>query len=145
MINEFPEVMVRSASPELLEGMKMKEESGKLVVPVVKKIPNELVGAGFGTRALSSHIDIQTYYPPDIEKYGLDELRFGDMVCLENILSDYGRHVYRGGRTIGVICSGPSDMSGQGIGVSTILSSSEGEIKPVIEGDANLKNILELG
>ena len=143
-IEEFPQIMVSSASPELLEGMGLKEENGQLVVPVVKKIPHYIVGAGFGTRAHSSHIEIQTCYEHDIKKYGLDGLKFGDIVALSDILSDYGRHYYKGGMTIGVVCSGPSDVSGQGIGVSTILSSSKGHIKPVTAPEANLKNILNL-
>jgi hypothetical protein len=143
-IEDFDDVLVRSSSPELLEGMKMKVQAGKLIVPVAMRIPHILIGAGIGTRAHSSHIEIQTCYPPDIKEYGLDDLRFGDIVFLQDTLSDYGRHFYRGGSTVGVIVSGPSEISGQGIGVSTILSSKTGLMEPLISKEANLQNILKL-
>jgi hypothetical protein len=117
---------------------------GKLRVPVALEVPAKIVGAGYGSQAHSSHIDIQTCYPPDIKEYGLDRLRFGDIVALRDVGSDYGRHYYRGATTLGIVCSGPSELSGQGIGVTTILSNIEGKIEPVESKDANLVNILEL-
>jgi len=107
-------------------------------------VPAKIVGAGYGTQAHSSHIDIQTCYPPDIKEYGLDRLRFGDIVALQDVGSNYGRHYYRGATTIGIVCSGPSEISGQGIGVTTILSNLEGKVAPVESREANLMNILEL-
>jgi hypothetical protein len=143
-ISGFEEVMVHSASPELLEGIRIEEEKAKLRVPVVKVIPNELIGAGFGTSAHSSHIEIQTCYPPDIEKHQLDELRFGDIVALQNILSDYGRQYYKGAMTIGVICSGPSEVSGRGIGVTTIMSSKTSLIDSRLEPESNICKALKI-
>jgi hypothetical protein len=144
-IKGFKEVMINSASPKLIEGMGMEEDGDKLVVPVVMEVPHFLIGAGFGTRAHSSHIDIQTCYPPDVVEYGLDRLRFGDLVALQDILSDYGRQFYGGATTIGVVCSGPSEISGQGIGVTTIISSRTGLISTRIDGDANISKALGMG
>ncbi len=143
-IEGHEDVMVHSCSPELLEKMGIEEEDGKLIVPVALEVPAKIVGAGYGTQAHSSHIDIQTCYPPDIEEYGLDKLRFGDIVALKDVSSNYGRHYYRGATTIGIITSGPSELSGMGIGVTTILSHLEGKLVPVLSEGANLKNILEL-
>lgn len=141
-IDGYEDVMVWSLGPNLLESMGIKDMNGKLYVPVVKVIPAELMGEGWGTGAHSSHIGIQTCYPPDIDVYGLDELRFGDLVYLKDILSDWGRHHYRGGASIGVIVSGPSDVSGRGIGVSTILSSRNGKLEPVLDSKANIGRYL---
>jgi len=138
-IKGYDDVMIHSSSPELIEDVK-----GKLRVPVALEVPAKIVGSGYGTQAHSSHIDIQTCYPPDIKEYGLDRLRFGDIVALRDVGSDYGRHYYRGATTIGIVCSGPSELSGQGIGVTTILSNIEGKIEVVESKDANLVNILEL-
>lgn len=143
-ISGFEDVMVHSASPRLIEGIGIEEEYGKLRVPVVKVFPNDLIGAGFGTSANNSHIEIQTCFPPDIEKHRLDELRFGDLVALENILSDYGRQYYRGAMTIGVICSGPSEISGQGIGVTTIMSSRTSLIDPWLNPESNICKTLKI-
>jgi hypothetical protein len=143
-ISGYDDVMVHSSSPELIEGMGIEDVKGKLKVPVALEAPAKIVGAGYGTQAHSSHIDIQTCYPPDIKEYGLDRLRFGDIVALRDVGSNYGRHYYRGATTIGIVCSGPSEISGQGIGITTILSNLDGRIDPVESKDANLVNILEL-
>lgn len=65
-------------------------------------------------------------------------------MALRDVSCNYGRHYYRGATTIGIVCSGPSEISGQGIGVTTILSNLDGKIEPVESKDANLVNILEL-
>ena len=143
-ITGHEDVMIYSCSPELLENMGIEEVDGRLNVPVALEVPAKIVGAGYGTQAHSSHIEIQTCYPPDIKMYGLDRLRFGDIVALKDVSSNYGRHYYRGATTIGVVCSGPSELSGMGIGVTTILSHLDGKLVPVESPDANLKNILEL-
>jgi hypothetical protein len=143
-IEGYEDVLVRSLGPRLLESMGIEEKGGKLHVPAVKEIPHTLMGEGWGTGAHSSHIGIQTCYEPDIAAHGLDELRFGDVVFLGDILSDWGRHYYRGGSSIGVVVSGPSDVSGRGIGVCTILSSKEGRLEPSINADANIGSYLGL-
>ncbi len=143
-IKGYDDVMIHSGSPELVEGMGIEDIKGRLKVPVALEVPAKIVGAGYGSQAHSSHIDIQTCYPPDIKEYGLDRLRFGYIVALRDVSCNYGRHYYRGATTIGIVCSGPSEISGQGIGVTTILSNLDGKIEPVESKDANLVNILEL-
>ena len=143
-IEGHEDVMVHSSSPDLLMKMNIDEYNGKLNIPVALEVPAKIVGAGYGTRSHSSHIDIQTCFPPDIKEYGLDKLRFGDIVALKDVSSNYGRHYYRGATTIGIIVSGPSELSGMGIGVTTILSNLEGKLVPVESKNANLKNILGL-
>jgi hypothetical protein len=142
-IEGFDDVRVVSLDPELLEKMGVEEKGGKLVVPVVKEIPHEIVGEGSGGRpSEQGNWNIQTCYPPDIEEYGLDELRFGDLVLLKDIQSDWGRGQYRGGATVGVVSAGPSEISGRGIGVTTIMSSRFGNITAKIDSKANIGNYL---
>jgi hypothetical protein len=61
---------------------------------------------------------------------------------LKDIQTDYGKGYYSGGATIGVVCSGPSDFSGLGIGVTPILSSRSGKIVARIDPEANIGNYL---
>jgi hypothetical protein len=143
-ITGFDDVKVRSVAPELLEQMDIKVVNDTLIVPVVKEIPHHLLGEGWGSQASLSHIGIQTCYPPDIKEYGLHDLRFGDVVMLKDLLSDFGRGYYRGGATIGVVCSGPSDIAGRGIGVTTILSTRTGRLAAKLDPDANIGNYLAL-
>ncbi len=141
-IENFDDVFIHGLDPTILEKMGIREMGGKLVVPVVKEIPAEIVGRGAGGSSLSGNWHIQTCYPPDIEKYGLDELRYGDIVLLKDIQTDYGKGYFRGGATVGVVCAGPSDFSGLGIGVTPIISTRSGKIAAHIDPAANIGKYL---
>ncbi|UCE41462.1 MAG: DUF4438 domain-containing protein [Candidatus Aminicenantes bacterium] len=143
-IEGYKDVFAHSISPETLEKLGIRESNGKLEVPVVKEIPALIIGQGAGRGSLSGNWHIQTCFPPDIKKYGLDELRFGDIVILKDIQTDYGMGYYKGGATIGVICSGPSDISGLGIGVTPILSNRFGKITARIDPTANIAKVLSI-
>jgi hypothetical protein len=132
-------------APDLLEKLGLRVAGDKLEVPVVKEIPAEIVGQGAGGGALYGNWHIQTCYPPDIKKYGLDELRFGDLVLLKDTQTDFGRGYYKGGATVGVVCGGPSDLSGLGIGVTAILSTRFGKLAGKIDPGANIGKYLGLG
>jgi len=141
-IEGYKDVFAHGISPKTLEKLGIKEKNGKLEVPVVKEIPAVIMGQGAGRGSLSGNWHIQTCFPPDIKKYSLDELCFGDIVIMQDIQTDYGMGYYKGGATIGVICSTPSDISGMGIGVTPILSSSFGKITARIDSTANIAKVL---
>jgi len=84
---------------------------------------------------------IQTCYPPDIKKYGLDELRFGDIVLLKDVQTITGR-ILQGRRDRGGRLQRPSDMSGLGIGVTPILSTRFGKLVARLDADANIGRCL---
>lgn len=139
-VNGFDDVFPHGIDPDILEKI-MVVKGGKIEVPVVKEIPAEIMGNGSG-HGVAGHWNIQTCYPPDIKKYKLDELRFGDLVLLKDIQTDYGKGYYHGGATLGVICSGPSDISGLGIGVTPILSTRQKVIVGRIDKSANIAKFL---
>ncbi len=143
-INGFKDIFVHGVTPEILEKLLIQTADGKLEVPVVKEIPGEIAGQGSGGGSLSGNWHVQTCYPPDIKKYGLDELRFGDLVLLKDIQTDYGKGYFRGGATVGVVCSGPSDISGLGIGVTPILSTRFGKLKARLDPTSNIGKYLGL-
>jgi hypothetical protein len=136
-IEGFQDVIVRHISPEVLEKLGIHNVEGKLRVPVVMEVPAEIVSRGW-----RNNWNIQTCYPPDIKKYNLEKLRFGDIVLLKDIQSDYGHGIYIGGATVGIVCTGPSDRSGQGIGVMPFLSTRFGKLTARIDPDANLGKYL---
>jgi hypothetical protein len=141
-IEGFKDVIAHGISPEVLEKLEIRNVAGKLEVPVVKEIPAEIVGQGAGGSSLTGNWHIQTCYPPDIKEFGLDELRFGDLVLLKDTETDFGKGYYRGGATLGVVCSGPSDLSGMGIGVTPILSTRFGKLTARIDPSANIGKCL---
>ena len=144
-IEGFKDVFVHGLAPGLLEKLGIRAAGDRLEVPVVKEIPAEIVGQGAGGGALTGNWHIQTCYPPDIKQYGLEALRFGDLVLLQDTQTDYGRGYYRGGATVGVVCSGPSDFSGLGIGVTPILSTRSGKLTAKIDPGANIGKYLGIG
>lgn len=131
-IEGFEDIFVHGLTPDVLEKLVSQTADGRLEVPVVKEIPAEIIGRGY----------IQTCYPPDIEKYGLKDLRFGDIVYLKDVQADYGQGYYKGGATVGIVCSGPSDMAGLGIAVSPILSTRGGRLSPRIDSSSNIGKYL---
>lgn len=141
-IEEFSDIFIHSVSPDVLEKMDLRRRDDKLEVPVVKIIPAEIVGQGAGRTSLYGHFCLQTCYPPDIEKYGLKELRYGDLVFLEDTQNDYGKGYFKGAGTVGIVCSGPSDISGLGIGVLAILSNRDGKLQPRLDPEANIARYL---
>lgn len=142
-IEGFDDVFVHGLAPEVLEALVSQTADGRLQVPVVKEIPGEIMGQGAGASSLSGHWNIQTSYPPDIDAHGLRDLRFGDIVYLRDVQTDYGKGYYKGGATIGIVSSGPSEMSGVGIAVTPILSSREGGLLlPRIDPQANIGRYL---
>jgi hypothetical protein len=143
-IEGFKDVFAHGVTPDVLEKIVIQSAAGKLEVPVVKEIPAEIVGQGAGGGSLSGNWHIQTCYPPDIKKYGLDELRFGDLVFLKDIQTDYGKGYFKGGATLGVVCAGPSDISGLGIGVTPILSTRSDKLTARTERTANIGKYLGL-
>jgi hypothetical protein len=124
--------------------MGMNVKNGKISVSVTKVIPAHYVGQGSGgSPAESSNWDVMTQSPDAIED--LKDLRLGDIVLLQDILTAYGRGYYEGAVTLSVVSSGSSRRMGQGIGVTTLLTCKEGEIVPVVKPDANISNYLKLG
>ncbi len=87
---------------------------------------------------------INLFDPAMVERYGLDELRFGDFVAILDADSSYGRHYYSGAISIGIIVHGDSYIAGHGPGVTGLLTSRLGQIEPVIDASANIATLLNL-
>lgn len=87
--------------------MGIEEKDGKLIVPVTHKIPSCMMGSGKGyTPTVRGDYDIMTSDKELVKKVGLDTLRYGDIVLLENQDNTYGRAHCGGAVSIGVIIHG---------------------------------------
>ncbi len=138
---DYPDVHVMNIDPDLFEKMGIEEKDGKIIVPVAKKIPAYLMGSGIGaSSAHRSDYDIMTQDINTIKELGLDDLRFGDIVLLENCDNTYGRCYYKGASTIGVVIHGNCLKPGHGPGVTTIMSSRKSIIEGVVDKNANISN-----
>jgi len=141
------DVKVMSMSPQLMEaltqaGMGITPE-GKLQINVALTIPAKIMGSGLGSDHVhTGDYDIQLFDDKVAEKYDLDELRFGDIVAITDADHSYGRIYKTDAITIGVVTHGGSIVAGHGPGVTTLFTSSEGNIEILTDPEANLKYLL---
>ena len=138
-LTDYPDVVCTNLDPDLLDAMGIEEKDGKLIVKVAAKIPGYLMGSGKGHyHPVRGDYDLMTQDKEEIARLGLDKLRFGDIVLLEDQDNTWGRAHCRGASTIGVIIHGESDRMGHGPGITTILSSRKPIIEGVLDESANL-------
>lgn len=139
-----PDIYLKGCSPELLDALGPKTSNGKLELPVVATVPPYLLGAGAGLDSEGGSVHMQTTDKKALEEAGLDALRLGDIVALENYDSRYQHGFLRGAVGIGVIGQGDSPRAGYGPGITVIMTSGEGGIAPKLTEGVNLKSLLGL-
>lgn len=139
---DYPDVACLNLSPELLDKLAIEERDGQLIVPCVAEVPPYLMGSGIGaSSAYTGDYDIMTGDLDALKEYGLEDLRFGDIVLLLDCDNTYGRQYKKGARTLGVVVHSNCILSGHGPGVTALLSCAEGErLVARHDPDANLKH-----
>ena len=143
-LEEHNNVHIMSIDPDLFEKLGVTEKYGKIQVPVVAEVPSYLMGSGIGSpNAYSGDYDIMTADMDEIKKLGLDKLRFGDIVLLQDCDNNYGTGFFRGAVSIGVIIHSDCVKSGHGPGVTVIMSSKESNIEGIIDSNANIANYMK--
>lgn len=136
------DILVENIDPALLESLDIRQaEDGSLTVPVAGIIPSYLMGSGLGaSHSYSGDYDLMTSDRKAIEENHLENLRFGDLVLIEDSDNTFGRGYLKGARTIGIVIHGDCIAHGHGPGITTILASK----LPVIRGELREKaNIAE--
>jgi len=136
---DYPDILCFGLDPDLLDRIPVREESGKLLVPVAARIPSHLMGSGRGyLTGVVSDYDIETTDREEYERLHLDALRFGDFVLLEDEDNTYGRTHRPGSVSIGLIIHSDSYLMGHGPGVSTLFSCRTGILEGYMDPNANL-------
>lgn len=140
MIPGHPEIKFYNLDPDLLHEINPSiDKHGMLEVPVVATVPAEIMGSGIGSiSTVSGDYDIATADTDKIKELGLESLRLGDLVALMDTDNSFGRCFRKGAVTIGVVVHSNSIIAGHGPGVTTIITSKEGKIKPIIDKNANI-------
>lgn len=144
---DFPEIRVYNLDPAVLHRMPVRVAAGKILeVGVTTVVPAELMGSGLGHNNIGTgDYDIMTHDPGAVQKYRLDRLAFGDFVAVTDHDNSFGRTYRKGAVTIGIVVHSNSTLSGHGPGISTLLTSAEPRIKPVLNSSANVGKILKIG
>ncbi len=141
------DVLAMNVSPQLIDaltsaGMGVTPE-GKLHIGVALTVPAKVMGSGLGRdNVYSGDYDIQLFDEVVVEKYGLDRLRFGDIVAILDADNSFGRIFKTGAVTIGVVTHSNSIVAGHGPGVTTLFTSTSGNIEYHITDRANLLYLL---
>jgi len=73
---------------------------------------------------------------------GLDNLRFGDLVYLENCDNTLGRGYFEGSGTLGVVVHSDCVLVGHGPGVTSLMSARTTVFEPYIDENANIGELL---
>ena len=142
-LDDYPEIMLTGIDPVLLDKLNITERDGKIVVPVAGIIPSYLMGAGQGMgTGHTGEFDLMTADWDEIVKNGLDKLRYGDIVLLQNCDNSYGRGYLTGAVSIGVVVHSDCTIMGHGPGISTIMTCKKPLIEGVLDKGANLADYM---
>lgn len=144
---DYQDIMLYNLDPMLLKKMKTKKSGKtKLEVPVTTIVPAVCMGSGVGApHVAKGDYDIMTSDPETVKEYSLDKIRFGDFVALLDHDNRYGRAYRKGAITIGVVVHSDCLSAGHGPGVTTIMTCKTPLIRPVIDPQANIADLLKIG
>ena len=145
---DHPEVVVKNLDPELAASLPLQTRAdGRLEVRVAARVPAAAVGAGAGMISEYANTDLMGAYAGqgDDLSLGLESLRIGDLVLLEDQDHRYGRGYHEGYLTIGVISTGHCRLFGHGPGPSSLLSGPASAFAIVDDDDANLAHYVLKG
>ncbi|AGL16258.1 DUF4438 domain-containing protein [Actinoplanes sp. N902-109] len=122
---DHPAVVAKNLDPAFLDTLPIRTlDDGRLEIEVAARVPAAAVGAGAGMVSEFANTDLMGAYAGqgDDLSLGLEALRIGDLVVLEDQDHRYGRGYRPGYLTFGVISTGHCRLFGHGPGPSTILS-----------------------
>ncbi len=142
---DFPDIKIMNVGPELFKALSLSARNNKVRIPVAKIIPAYIMGSGLGaTNSFTGDYDIQSSSEEAVKKYGLADLRLGDLVAVQDHDCSFGPRYQKGAITVGVVCHGASSFSAHGPGMVVLFTSVKHRIELMISKKANLANLLKL-
>lgn len=142
--DDVPDVVTKNLSPRLLAAWGVERRGTALEVPVVGTVPPELMGAGSGLSSDGGVLDIQTGDPAALTAAGVAELRLGDVVAFQDCDATINSGYHKGAVSVGVVSQGSSHRAGFGPGVTILMTSRRGAIRPVARPGTNIAAMLNL-
>jgi len=146
VLRDAADVHVMNVDPGLLQKMGIAQQGGQLIVPVTHVIPASIMGSGTGSRhSYSGDYDIQLTDPEVVQRFGLQNLRLGDVIAIRDADCRYGRSMRADAISIGVVVHATCLISAHGPGITVIMTTEKKLITPKIETEANIARYLGLG
>ena len=144
-IDDAGDVRIFNCDPDLFEKLGVERDGDGFSIPVARVVPARVMGSGLGrTTVARGDYDIQCFDDATVREFGLDRLRLGDIVAITDSDNSYGRIYRTGAVTVAIVSHGGSSIAGHGPGVTTLLTSASGAIRPYADERANLATILGL-
>jgi hypothetical protein len=143
-LTDHPAVSLKGISPEMLAALPAQEDEGHVAFGVTAQIPAHLVGAGLGLTSEGGSLHMQSTDRALLAELGLDRLRLGDLVALEDTDSRYNHGYLRGARAIGVVASTDGPRAGYGPGIAILMTAPGGELGSFESPDTNLAELLDV-
>jgi hypothetical protein len=146
-LDDYPDITLFNLDPALLQALKIRElDGGVLEVPVTTIIPAVCMGSGIGSAHVAKgDYDIMTSDLETVKEYGIDKIRLGDFVALLDHDNRYGRAYRKGAVTIGIVVHSDCLEAGHGPGVTTLMTAASPLIRPIIDPEANIAELLGIG
>ncbi len=143
-LTAHPAVACRSLSPALLAVLPAREEQGRVAFGVTARVPAHLVGAGLGLTSEGGSVHLQSTDRALLADLGLDRLRLGDIVALDDTDSRFNHGYLTGAKAIGVVCSTDGPRAGYGPGITVLMTAPGGALGAFDAPHANLRDLLAL-
>lgn len=145
VLKDYTDIQVMNCDPSLFQRLNIAIQNKQLVVPVTHVIPSSIMGSGIGSKhSFSGDYDIQVTDREIVQKYGLQNLRLGDLIAIRDADCRYGRAFHSGAISVGVVIHGSCLTSGHGPGVTVIMTTVEKLIVPKMEPSANIADYLDI-
>ena len=141
VLEDFPEVAIYNIDPDLLEKI-FSERYGKIVAPVTTVVPGFMMGSGIGaSNPTAGDYDINTRDIDLVKNRGIDKVRIGDIVAIDNHDCRHGLGGYKEGYvSIGIVVHSNCVLTGHGPGVTIIMTGPKKFFEIVRDENANIKN-----
>lgn len=141
---DSPDVAFKSLSPNLFNQLPKRMQDGVLKMGVVGTVPPHFVGAGAGLTSEGGSLHIQSTDRTALAEHGLDQLRLGDVVAIQDTDSRYNHGYLRGAMSIGIVGQTDGPRAGYGPGLTVVMTAPAGQLASYAAPGTNIADILGL-
>lgn len=142
VLSDHPDIVLKGLAPNLLNVLPVRETATSVEFGVVARIPAHLIGAGLGLTSEGGSLHMQSTDREELARHGLDTLRLGDLVALDDTDSRYNHGYMRGALAIGVVGATDGPRAGYGPGITVLMTAPAGQLGTFIDPNANIADLL---
>ncbi|MEM9248091.1 MAG: DUF4438 domain-containing protein [Pseudomonadota bacterium] len=141
---DFTGIAMKSLAPSLFDRLPKRVENGVLHMGVCATVPPHMVGAGAGLTSEGGSLHMQSTDRAALAEHGLDGLRLGDVVAVQDTDSRYNHGYLRGALSIGIVGQTDGPRAGYGPGMTIVMTAIDGQLGSYEAPGTNIADILGL-